>query len=404
MKKKIMVVDDSALMRRAFCDIINEDEFFEVVDQAKDGVEAYEKIKSNKFDAVILDINMPRMNGLELLKKLQNEKINVVIVVASTTTKAGSKETFEALSLGAVDFITKPENIIEAKGSAFTYDILGMLRAVLKLDIDTSANANKPQTNKTQESQKSTEAEKKPQTEFKKTPEVKPVEAKPSKPLNVEEKITPTPAPTPLKPTGTPKVSPIKSDNKLIALACSTGGPKSLQEVIPFLPKGMNAPMVLVQHMPSGFTKSLAERLDEISKVSVKEAEEGDVLEKGHVYIAPGGKHLMVVKKPSGEHMIHLDNSPAIGGLKPCADIMYDSLIESSYDEIVCVVLTGMGQDGTKGIDDLSRSKKIFTISQDEASCVVYGMPRAIKNAGLSDIVVPLKEVASTIITNVGVR
>ena len=156
--------------------------------------------------------------------------------------------------------------------------------------------------------------------------------------------------------------------------------------------------------MPQGFTKSMAERLDEISEVSVKEAEEGDVLKVGCIYVAPGGKHMQIIKKPTGDHVVHLDDSPPIGGLKPCADIMYESLIDSSYEEIVCVVLTGMGADGTKGITALHESKKIFTISQDEVTSVVYGMPRAIRNAGLSNVVVPLQEVASTIIMNVGVR
>ncbi|MBQ1871132.1 MAG: chemotaxis-specific protein-glutamate methyltransferase CheB [Lachnospiraceae bacterium] len=381
MKKNIMVVDDSALMRRALCDIINADDSFTVVDMARDGLEAYDKIKANNYDAIVLDINMPRMNGLELLRKLHTEHIDVVVIVASTLTKAGSKETFEALSLGAVDFVTKPENIIEARGGSFTSDLTKVLRAVLKVDT------------------------------FKAEPTTsRPPSTEPKAPVR-EIKIPETPKPilnaAQVKrdiEAGVPKVSPVKPGNKLIALACSTGGPKSLQEVIPFLPKGMNAPMVLVQHMPPGFTKSMAERLDEISEVTVKEAEEGDVLKVGHVYVAPGGKHLQIVKKPTGDHVVHLDDSPPIGGLKPCADIMYSSLKGSTFDEIVCVVLTGMGADGTKGITDLNGSKKIFTISQDEVTSVVYGMPRAIRAAGLSNVVVPLQEVASTIIMNVGVR
>ncbi|MBO4214060.1 MAG: chemotaxis response regulator protein-glutamate methylesterase [Lachnospiraceae bacterium] len=381
MKKNIMVVDDSALMRRALCDIINADDSFKVVDEARDGLEAYEKIKANKYDAIILDINMPRMDGLELLRKLHTEKIDVVVIVASTLTKAGSKETFEALSLGAVDFVTKPENIIEARGQGFTSDLTEVLKAVLRVEPP------------------------KPEVRVEPTPV-----AKPKAPISeIKVPVTPKPILTAEKvkkdiEAGVPKVSTVKPGNKLIALACSTGGPKSLQEVIPLLPKGMNAPMVLVQHMPQGFTKSMAERLDEISEVSVKEAEEGDVLKVGCIYVAPGGKHMQIIKKPTGDHVVHLDDSPPIGGLKPCADIMYESLIDSSYEEIVCVVLTGMGADGTKGITALHESKKIFTISQDEVTSVVYGMPRAIRNAGLSNVVVPLQEVASTIIMNVGVR
>ena len=181
--------------------------------------------------------------------------------------------------------------------------------------------------------------------------------------------------------------------NKLVALACSTGGPKALQSVIPFLPKELDAPVVLVQHMPPGFTKSMADRLDDLSKIRVKEAEHGERL------------HLKVAKTADGNNSIVLDDAtPAIGGLKPCANLMYDSLTASSYDEIVCVVLTGMGADGTNGILSLGRSKPIRVIAQNEETCVVYGMPKAIYEAGVVDEVVPLDEVAQTITKNVGVK
>lgn len=352
MKKNIMVVDDSALMRRVICDIINSDSSFEVTDMSRDGLEAYEKIIRNKYDAIVLDINMPRMDGLELLRKLHSEKIDVLVIMASTLTVEGSKETIEALELGAVDFVTKPGNIIEAKGDDFSTSLLKVLNAVLKT------------------------------TKF-------------TRPMIRRE---------PVPSGGLPVKSTVKNGNKLIALACSTGGPKSLQSVIPFLPANMDAPMVLVQHMPAGFTKSMAERLNELSKVSVKEAEEGDILQKGWVYVAPGGHHMQVIKTAGGVHKIHLDDSPAIGGLRPCANVMYESLKNSGYDEVVCVVLTGMGADGTEGILSLRNSKKVFTISQDEATCVVYGMPRAIAESGVVNKVVPLTDVASAIITNVGVQ
>jgi two-component system chemotaxis response regulator CheB len=155
--------------------------------------------------------------------------------------------------------------------------------------------------------------------------------------------------------------------------------------------------------MPMGFTKSLAERLDALSRVTVKEAEEGELLQKGVVYIAPGGSHLEIISTTGG-HKIHLSDAPPIGGLKPCANIMYRSLMRSHYDEITCVVLTGMGADGTEGIRQLDTAKPIHVISQDEASCVVYGMPRAVVEAGLSDEVVPLTSIADTIIKNVGVK
>ena len=190
---------------------------------------------------------------------------------------------------------------------------------------------------------------------------------------------------------------------KVVALACSTGGPKSLQQVIPMLPKNLDAGVVLVQHMPAGFTASLAARLNEISDIKVKEGAEGDVIQKGCVYIAPGGKHIRVVRKGT-DYVLKLSEEPPIDGLRPCANVMYKSLVESNYDEITCVVLTGMGADGTEGIKALSAGKKkIHVIAQDEESCVVYGMPKAIAQTGLVDEVVPLNKIAETITKNVGV-
>ena len=175
-----------------------------------------------------------------------------------------------------------------------------------------------------------------------------------------------------------------------------------MQSVVPYLPKKLDAPVVIVQHMPAGFTQSMAKRLDEISEIPVKEAQEGDRLENGHVYIAPGGRHLEVRRMGDGSHVIKLNDMPPIGGLKPCANIMYDSLTGSGYDEIVCVVLTGMGADGTNGILSLEKSKPIHVIAQDAQSCVVYGMPKAIAEAGVVDEVVSLNQVAKTITKNVG--
>lgn len=356
MKKNILVVDDSALMRRVICDIINTDSTFQATDICRDGLEAYEKIKTGRYDAVVLDVNMPRMSGLELLEKLQEDRIKATVIMVSTATVRDAEVTILAMELGAVDFVTKPTNIIEAKGEAFKKNLLSVLTAVLKTQsIVYTSKASAPVS------------------------------------VNVQHR---------------PIRTSVRSgnDEKLVALACSTGGPKALQSVIPFLPGNLNAPVVLVQHMPIGFTKSMAERLDELSKVTVKEAEEGDILQKGCVYVAPGGKHIEIAKTPDGRHKIVYNDMPAIGGLKPCANIMYDSLRKSGYSEIVCVVLTGMGADGTKGILSLEKEKPIHVISQNAETCVVYGMPKAVYEAGVVDEVVPLIEVAPTITKRVGVQ
>ena len=363
MKKNILVVDDSALMRRVICDIINTDSTFQATDVCRDGLEAYEKLKTTKYDGVVLDINMPRMNGLELLERLQKEKIKATVIMVSTMTTKDAEVTILAMELGAIDFVTKPDNVIEAKGDKFKKRLLEVLGAVLKTE----------QIRKTSFSS------------------------------GMAPRMT-TSAATPARPVTTrPAVNNIKGHNKIVALACSTGGPKALQSVIPLLPKNLDAPMVLVQHMPAGFTKSMADRLNETSAIKVKEAEDGDVLQKGVVYVAPGGKHMEVKKTASG-HVIALNNMPAIGGLRPCANITYDSLKQSGYDQVVCVVLTGMGADGTNGILSLEKSKPIYVISQDAESCVVYGMPKAIADTGIVNEVVPLDKVAATITKNVGVQ
>lgn len=349
-KKNILVVDDSALVRRIICDIINSDENFQATDYCRDGLEAYERLKVKSYDGVVLDVNMPRMDGLQLLDRLQKEGIKAKVVMVSTLTTKDAQVTILAMERGAIDFVTKPSNVIEAKGEEFKKQLLSVLTAVYDTQV------------------------------YKQT-----VVAR--------------------KPVGPVKhIKPLRTDNKLIALACSTGGPKALQSVIPYLPKNLDAPMVLVQHMPPGFTKSMADRLNELSEVSVKEAQEGDILEKGHVYVAPGGKHMEVVKMRDGTHKITLNEMPPIGGLRPCADILFDSLTKTGYDEIICTVLTGMGADGTKGILSLNRSKPIHVVAQDAQSCVVYGMPRAIAEAGMVDEVVPLDQVAKTITKNVGVK
>ncbi len=189
---------------------------------------------------------------------------------------------------------------------------------------------------------------------------------------------------------------------KVVAIASSTGGPKALQAVITKLPAKLNAPIVIVQHMPPGFTASLAERLNTLSELSVKEAKEGDVLTAGSVYIAKGGKHLNI-RYSGNRHVVYYTDEPNREGVKPCANYMYESLSESRYGEIVCVVMTGMGADGTKGITYLKKQKKTHVIAQEEESCAVYGMPKNIVNAGLSDQIVSLERIAQEIITNVGV-
>lgn len=356
-KKKILLVDDSALMRSVLCDIINKDERFRVADRATNGLEALDLLTRKTYDAVVLDVNMPKMNGLELLKELQKRRISARVMMASTDTREGAKTTLDALELGALDFVHKPDNAVSCRNAEFRQRFIDVLDAVTQSKAPT----------------------------FGKTFVMEEIRTS----RKVVELVQ--------------KKSASMKGNKLVAIASSTGGPKALQQVVPRLPKNLKAPVLIVQHMPAGFTLSLAERLDSLSEIKVTEAVEGETLEEGHVYLARGGMHMNVVNK-AGRYIIHYTDESPREGVKPCANYMYESLNNSRYDEIVCVVMTGMGADGTKGIANLKTTKKTHVIAQDQSTCAVYGMPKSIVTNGLADQVVALEQIAQEIILNVGVN
>lgn len=190
---------------------------------------------------------------------------------------------------------------------------------------------------------------------------------------------------------------------KIVAIASSTGGPKALQVLIPLLPQNLAAPVLIVQHMPAGFTEALAGRLNNLSPLSVKEAAEGDILMSGCAYLARGGRH-MLVSRTGTKHVIRYTDEPPREGVRPCANYMYESLAKSGYEEVVCAVLTGMGADGTAGIKYLADYKKLTVLAQSEETCAVYGMPRSIVLAGLAKKGQSLEQIAQEIIKNVGVN
>ena len=391
MKKKILIIDDSALMRRVFCDIINSDDRFEVVNTATDGAEGFKFICQKQFDAVVLDVYMPKMTGLQLLEEMQKSRVSARVLMASTTTGEGARETLDALSLGAIDFIKKPENVADTRQESFSKRFLDLLYVVACAPMPrfggavaaSKAGGDKPHTfTKRFDVNIHTDAEK----------------------LARDRAAAVTTTAKPAAPAGI-KLRSVehKGHKRIVAIASSTGGPRALQDVIPYLPGNLPVPVLLVQHMPQGFTASLAERLNEISKIAVSEAKNGDMLSPGHVYIAPGGKHMKVEKK-GGSHYIKYSDEPTREGVKPCANYMYESLIDCDFDEVICVVLTGMGADGTAGIKNLDMKKQTYIIAQDQDTSTVYGMPKAIAMTGLVSEVVPLKDVAGTIIKNVGVR
>lgn len=410
MKKKILIVDDSALMRRVFCDIINADERFEVVNIATDGAEGFKYLCQKEYDAVVLDVYMPKMTGLQLLEEMQRSHVSARVMMASTTTGEGAQETLDALTLGAIDFIKKPENVANARQDTFSKQFLDLLYVVACAPmprftgITLSDSRDKSRTfTKRYDVNFHTTAEK---LATGRAAAASQVGAKDEK---AQGTIKPTPPSfTTLRSTGDIKNLSLRKvnhtgHNRIVAIASSTGGPKALQDVIPYLPGNLPVPVVLVQHMPKGFTKTLADRLNEISAIKVSEAVAGETLQNGHVYIAPGGSHLKIVKKGSGHQFIMTDE-PAREGVKPCANYMYESLEDCGYDEIVCVVMTGMGADGTAGIQNLTGKKPTYVIAQDQETSTVYGMPKSIALTGLVSEVVPLNKIAEQITKNAGVH
>ena len=196
----------------------------------------------------------------------------------------------------------------------------------------------------------------------------------------------------------------MKTEEKIVAVVSSTGGPGTLQQLLSGLPVNLAAPLLVVQHMPAGFTASLADRLNRNCEIHVKEGEDGERIEKGTVYLSVGGKHLEVKRSRGGSHQIVYQDEPAREGVKPCGNFMYESLIDSGYGEIICVVLTGMGADGTVGIRSLKQKKKTFVVAQDQETSVIYGMPRSVVKAGLADEELALSRIADCIVEKVGVE
>lgn len=377
MMKKILVVDDSALMRRVFCDIINSDERYEVADTAANGREALELLGRKRYDAVVLDVNMPEMTGLQLLEELRRRRIPARVMMASTATREGAKITLQALELGALDFIHKPS----AVGLR-----LELFKSEMLMTLDAVANGRMPSYDAGKASIAAGRA-----ADAGRVPEG----------VSGSAVGQTAEAPAPVRRSGSTQAAQA-AGSRIVAIASSTGGPKALQSVIPKLPAKLNAPVLLVQHMPEGFTASLADRLNGLSEICVKEAVEGEELKNGVVYIARGGLHMNVQTLPGGRAVIRYSDAPLREGVRPCANYTYESLASSRYDQVICVVMTGMGADGTEGIRRLKAVKPVHVIAQDQESCVVYGMPKSVKAASLADRTVPLEQIADEIVTGVG--
>ena len=363
---RVLVVDDSAFMRKVLSDLFKGENDFEVVDVARNGAEAIEKVIQHSPDVVTLDIEMPVMDGLTALEKIMAVKPTPVVMVSSLT-KAGADATIRALSLGAVDFVAKSAGSI-SRIDDIAKDLLQKCREARGI----SGKRLQPK-----EIQAIPIPKPKP-----------PVTSTPVAPPVISPVITSAPSVRSV-------VFPGMSD-WIVAIGTSTGGPRALQEVLPRLPGNLPCPAIVVQHMPPGFTKSLADRLNSLCDLTVKEAEDNDRLTPGTVYVAPGDFHL-TIRKEGNSTYIKLNKEPALGGLRPAVDPMMISVADIYGAKTVGVILTGMGHDGAKGMQAIKRLHGL-TIAEDQSTAGVYGMPKAAIEAGVVDNILPLSQVADGIV------
>lgn len=358
-KIKILVVDDSAFMRKVITDFFKEDTRLQVVGTARNGQEALLKIKELQPDVMTLDVEMPIMNGLETLKQVMGTN-PLPVVMLSSTTYEGAYNTVLAMQYGAIDFVAKPSGAI----SLDLHKIKEQL--IEKVVLASKANLRAFKKNEYNTSVGNTSST-------------------PIKNSRIE-------LGTPYKIAGAVE----KQDKRVVCIGTSTGGPKALQEVLSHLPRGMNAPVLVVQHMPPGFTKSLANRLNTLSDLTVKEAESGEILQKDTVYVAPGGYHL-TVRKMGTALTAHLDETESRKGHRPSVDVLFESISQLKEYKKIAVILTGMGTDGTDGLKALKLAGNTYAIAESEETSIVYGMPKSAIGTNLVDSIQPLTFISSTI-------
>lgn len=370
MKKKLLVVDDSAFMRKIISDFFTDHLQIEVVGSARNGKDAIKKIELLKPDVVTMDVEMPEMNGLDALKEIM-EKCPVPVVMLSSTTQHGTETTLTAMEYGAVDFVAKPSGTISLDLHKIQDELV---QKVVEAAHISTAKLNKSIT---------------------KTVVRNPVFGRPKK---IEELNLNKPTKPIARVATTASMKEwSKTSKKIILIGTSTGGPRALQEVITKIPANVDAPILIVQHMPAGFTKSLATRLDQLSEIHVKEAEQGDILQKGTAYIAPGGFHLKL-KKVGSTFAIMLDqHEPPRSGHRPSVDVMFEDVSQYSEFDKIAVVMTGMGYDGSKGLVSLKKTGNVIAIAESAETCIVYGMPKAAVETQLVDEVADVDDIAQTI-------
>jgi two-component system, chemotaxis family, protein-glutamate methylesterase/glutaminase len=375
-KIKVLVVDDTIVYRKAVSDILAEMPGVEVVGVAHNGKIAVSKINSLKPDLLTLDIEMPEMNGIEVLQYLQQHAPQISAIMVSTLTSEGGDMTMRALELGAYDFILKPSatNINESKQQLRT-----LLTPLIK-----AFQTGRTTVGSMQAGNRSAVATRKPGAEL---------PPQPGGPITASAGTRPF----------APVISPSRRQGKseIIAIGISTGGPNALARMMPMLPGDLGVPIVIVQHMPPVFTKSLANSLNAKCALTVKEAQDGEPLRANFVYIAPGGKQMKLVASTDGTNrLIRITSDPPENSCRPSADYLFRSVADYYVGRTTAVIMTGMGSDGTKGLQVL-KQKGALIIGQNEESCVVYGMPKAPAELGLTDMVAPLDKIAAEIVKSV---
>ena len=350
---RALVVDDTSLYRRLLTEALEELEGVRVLGTAPHGQLALSRLEQQAMDLVLLDVEMPEMDGLEALRRIRSAHPEVSVVMVSGATSLAAHATIEALELGALDFIRKPDG---GDAAANRLELREALRPLVR-HVRTRRNLR-----------------------------------------GIPTPAAPSARPAPPPPAPPAGATPGRID--IVGIGISTGGPNALGELVPAFPADFPLPILVVQHMPPGFTASLAEHLAKRSRISVKEAEEGEDLRPGCLYLAPGGRHMVVRSRPLEEGgraaFLGLNTNPPEHSCRPSVDVLFRSLAVHYEGRTLAVVMTGMGSDGCEGVRALKR-KGARCLTQSEETCVIYGMPQAVDEAGLSDERVPLPRLADRI-------
>lgn len=339
---EVLVVDDSALMRKIISDMINQQDNMRVAGTARDGEELLEKLETLRPDIITLDVEMPKLNGIDALLEMKKRHIDIPVIVLSSVSNKGPMITMQCLEAGAFDFIPKPSGEISLD--------INKVKAELAEKINLAYERR-------HESR--------------------------------SEWLDSSTAVSRLE-----KRAPSSGRINAIVIGSSTGGPRALYAVITKLPEDLGVPVFIVQHMPEGgFTKAFADRLNSNSRMKVQEASHLQPIEKNNVYVAPGGYHMEI----KADNRIHLNREPSVWGVRPAADKLFSSAAEVFGPGLLSIVLTGMGRDGARGTEEVKKAGGT-TISEDEATCVIYGMPKAAYETGMVDVVSPLDKISEEII------